>query len=59
MRIKAALYNADHMEYGLVTIPFPIPRDQYLEAMEELTAYWEKLQNTPQQDDPSLGDMSL
>ena len=31
----------------------------YVEAMEELTAYWEKLQNAPQQDDPSLGDMSL
>ena len=31
----------------------------YMEAMEELTAYWEKLQNAPQQDDPSLGDMSL
>ena len=29
MRIKAALYNADHLEYGLVTIPFPIPQDQY------------------------------
>ena len=25
MKIKAALYNADHLEYGLVTIPFPIP----------------------------------
>ena len=31
----------------------------YMEALEELTAYWEKLQNAPQQDDPSLGDMSL
>ena len=31
----------------------------YMETMEELTAYWEKLQNAPQQDDPSLGDMSL
>ena len=31
----------------------------YMEAMEELTAYWEKLQNAPQQDGPSLGDMSL
>ena len=29
MRINAALYNADHPEYGLVTIPFPIPPDQY------------------------------
>ena len=24
MRIKAALYNAGHLEYGLVTISFPI-----------------------------------
>ena len=29
MRINAALYNADHPEYGLVTVPFPIPPDQY------------------------------
>lgn len=29
MRINAVLYNADHPEYGLVTIPFPIPSDQY------------------------------
>ena len=43
MKIKAALYNADHLEYGLVTIPFPISRDQYddtikmLEALDILT----------------------
>ena len=29
MKIRAALYNANHLEYGLVTIPFPIPSDQY------------------------------
>ena len=29
MKINAVLYNPDHMEYGLVTIPFPIPADQY------------------------------
>ena len=46
MRIKAALYNADHLEYGLVTIPFPIPQDQYndtikmLEALDFLTGSW-------------------
>lgn len=28
-------------------------------AMEELTAYWEKQQAGPQQDGPSMGDMSL
>lgn len=29
MKIRVALYNANHLEYGLVTIPFPIPPDQY------------------------------
>ena len=29
MKSRAALYNANHLEYGLVTIPFPIPPDQY------------------------------
>ena len=29
MKIRAALYNANHLAYGLVTIPFPIPPDQY------------------------------
>ena len=38
MRIKAALYNADHLEYGLVTIPFPIPRDQYDDTIKMLEA---------------------
>ena len=38
MRIKAALYNADHLEYGLVTIPFPIPQDQYNDAIKMLEA---------------------
>ena len=38
MKIKAALYNADHLEYGLVTIPFPIPRDQYDDTIKMLEA---------------------
>lgn len=25
MRIKAALYNAEHLEYGLVSIPYKQP----------------------------------
>ena len=29
MKIRAALHHANHLEYGLVTIPFPIPPDQY------------------------------
>ena len=38
MRIKAVLYNADHPEYGLVTVPFPIPQDQYDDAIKMLEA---------------------
>ena len=38
MKIKAALYNAEHLEYGLVTIPFPIPRDKYSETIKMLEA---------------------
>ena len=38
MRIKAALYNAGHLEYGLVTIPFPIPQDQYNDTIKMLEA---------------------
>lgn len=30
MKIRVAFYNADHPEYGLITIPFPIPPDQYV-----------------------------
>ena len=29
MKIRAALYNARHPEYGLVAIPLPIPPEQY------------------------------
>ena len=38
MRIKAALYNAEHLEYGLVTIPFPIPSNQYDDTIKMLEA---------------------
>ena len=38
MRIKAVLYNAEHLEYGLVTIPFPIPQDAYSETIRMLEA---------------------
>ena len=27
--IQAVLSNPSHPEYGVATIPFPIPRDQY------------------------------
>ena len=38
MRIQAVLGNPSHPEYGVATIPFPIPRDQYAHCMELLEA---------------------
>ena len=34
--ISAVLSNPDHPEYGVATIPFPIPHDQYAHCMELL-----------------------
>ena len=34
MMFQAVLSNRDHPEYGVATIPFPIPRDQYAHCME-------------------------
>ena len=39
MQIKTALYNADHLEYGIVTIPFPILKDQYDSTIKMLEAF--------------------
>ena len=36
--MNAVLSNPDHPEYGVATIPFPIPRDQYAHCMELLEA---------------------
>ena len=36
MMIQAVLSNPNHPEYGVATIPFPIPRDQYAHCMELL-----------------------
>ena len=36
--IRAVLSNPSHSEYGVVTIPFPIPHDQYARCMELLEA---------------------
>ena len=36
--IQAVLGNPSHLEYGVATIPFPIPRDQYAHCMELLEA---------------------
>ena len=36
--IQAVLGNSHHPEYGVATIPFPIPRDQYAHCMELLEA---------------------
>ena len=38
MIIQAVLSNPKHPEYGVATIPFPIPRDQYAHCMELLEA---------------------
>ena len=38
MMIQAVLSNPSHPEYGVATIPFPIPRDQYAHCMELLAA---------------------
>ena len=36
--ISAVLSNPDHPEYGVATIPFPIPHDQYAHCMDLLEA---------------------
>ena len=36
--IQAVLGNPNHPEYGVATIPFPIPRNQYAHCMELLEA---------------------
>ena len=38
MIIRAELYNADHPECGLITLPFPIPPDQYDSIIQMLQA---------------------
>jgi len=38
MMIQAVLSNPSHPEYGVATIPFPIPRDQYTYCMDLLEA---------------------
>ena len=38
MMFQAVLSNRDHPKYGVATIPFPIPYDQYAHCMELLEA---------------------
>ena len=38
MMIQAVLGNPHHPEYGVATIPFPIPHDQYAHCIELLEA---------------------
>ena len=38
MMMQAVLSNPGHPEYGVATIPFPIPHDQYAHCMELLEA---------------------
>ena len=35
MMIQAVLGNPHHPEYGVATIPFPIPRDQYAHCITQ------------------------
>lgn len=38
MMFQAVLSNRTHPEYGVATIPFPIPHDQYAYCIELLEA---------------------
>ena len=38
MMFQAVLSNRTHQEYGVATIPFPVPHDQYAHCMELLEA---------------------
>ena len=38
MQYQAVLSNAQHPEYGVLTVPFPIPAEQYDEIIEMLEA---------------------
>ena len=38
MMFQAVLSNREHPEYGVATIPFPVPHDQYAHCMELLEA---------------------
>ena len=38
MMFQAVLSNPDYPEYGVATIPFPIPHDQYAYCIELLEA---------------------
>ncbi len=43
MMIQAVLGNPHHPEYGVATIPFPIPHDQYAHCMELRTVFWNRV----------------
>ena len=38
MMLEAVISNADHPEYGVATIPFPIPKEQYDQCIEMVKA---------------------
>ena len=38
MMVQAVLSNRDHLEYGVATVPFPIPHHQYAHCVELLEA---------------------
>lgn len=39
MMFQAVLSNRDHPEYGVATIPFPIPHDQYAHCIDLLEVW--------------------
>ena len=43
MMIQAVLGNPNHPEYGVATIPFPVPHDQYAHCIDK-RSYMEMLQ---------------
>ena len=36
MQIQAVISNKQHQEYGVMTVPFPIPEEQYTEILDML-----------------------
>ena len=52
-------YVGSHVEVYSGSGAFLFSADTVREAMEELAEYWAQMQTEPQQNGPSMGDMSL
>lgn len=57
MMIQAVLGNPHHPEYGVATIPFPIPRDQHAHCMKTtaLTAATDRWRRLHPPCQPAMG----